>query len=106
MKTSSPGHLSAGKLAERTALPDPRDVDRLYGLEPVFEPGAESSSALSEFVELQCPWCGEVSGRAVDLTTGDRTWVEDCQVCCRPMRVTIHVDERGAIAGVSAQRDD
>ena len=106
MKTISPKHLSAGKLAERTALPDPCDVDRIYGLEPVLEPGAESNSALSEFVELQCPWCSEVFGTAVDLTTGDRTWVEDCQVCCRPMRVTIHLDETGTIAGVSAQRDD
>jgi hypothetical protein len=94
------------KSAERAALYDPGEVDQLYGLEPVFEPGAEPGSALSEFVQLNCPWCGEVFGSAVDLTTGDRSWVEDCQICCRPMRVTLDLDEKGAIADVSTHRDD
>ena len=104
MKTRSSGQSQTP--AQRPALPDPREVDQLYGLEPVFEPGAESGSALGEFVQLTCPWCGEAFGTAVDLTTGDRTWVEDCQVCCRPMRVTLDLDEKGAIAELTAHRDD
>jgi hypothetical protein len=106
MKTGPPKHSVSDALTQRAALPDSSEVDRLYGLEPLFEPGAETSSALGEFVQLQCPWCGEISGAAIDLTTGDRTWVEDCQVCCRPMRVTMDLDEKGAIAEISAHRDD
>jgi hypothetical protein len=104
MKTRVPEgpHASAG----RPALPDAGEVDRLYGLEPVFEPGAEAGSPLGEFGQLQCPWCGEAFGAAVDLTTADRTWVEDCQVCCRPMRVTLELDERGAIATLKTDRDE
>jgi hypothetical protein len=102
MKTSS----SRRRHVPRAASPDPLEVDRLYGLEPVFEPGAEPNSALGEFVELQCPWCGEAFTTAVDLTTGDRTWVEDCHVCCRPMRVTMTLDDTGGVADVSAHRDD
>lgn len=105
MTTSSSKRSRPDARTQHAADPDPREVDRLYGLEPIFEPGGESSSALDAFVELQCPWCGEVIGTAVELTTGDRTWVEDCQVCCRPMQVSIELDERGAIAGVSADRD-
>jgi hypothetical protein len=104
--TSSSKHSGSDTVAQRAAIPDPHEVDRLYGLEPVFEPGAEPSSALDAFIQLQCPWCGEIFGTAVDLTTGDRTWVEDCQVCCAPMRVMINLDESGAIASVSAHRDD
>ena len=36
-----------------------------------------------------------VGGTAVDLTDGSRQWIEDCQVCCRPMQITISVDEHG-----------
>jgi hypothetical protein len=104
MKTRSSG--SSSTPAPHVAHPDPREVDQLYGLEPVFEPGADAGGALSEFVQLHCPWCGEVFHSAVDLTTADRTWVEDCQICCRPMRVTVDLDEKGAISEVSAQRDD
>lgn len=49
-------------LKARIADLDPKAVDEMYGLEPVYEPG-EGGSALSEFAELQCPWCGEVPAR-------------------------------------------
>jgi hypothetical protein len=93
-------------LVEDVATLDPRRVDQLYGLEPVFEPGAEPRGDLADFAEFQCPWCGEVSGTPVDLTTGDRSWIEDCQVCCRPMRIAIELDDRGALARVTALRED
>jgi hypothetical protein len=104
MKTRVSGDPEAP--AKPTSLPDPREVDRLYGLEPVFEPDAESGRQLGDFVQLQCPWCGETFGSAVDLTTGDRTWIEDCQVCCRPIRVALDLDEQGAIAELTTHRDD
>nr|PZN75483.1 MAG: hypothetical protein DIU56_16140 [Pseudomonadota bacterium] len=107
MTTRSSRRRRIDALLERIADLDPREVDRLYGLEPVFEPAsADPRCALGEFVEFQCPWCGEVSGTSVDLTTGDRTWIEDCQVCCRPMQITAEVDERGVLARVTAHRED
>jgi hypothetical protein len=49
---------------------DPKTVDELYGLEPVFEPGAGEPAALGEFVTVQCPYCGEAFETAVDLSAG------------------------------------
>src|ERR1700739_4686276 len=45
---------------------DADSVDRLYGLEPVYEPGAERSTSLApeEFVAIRCPWGGERLGTA------------------------------------------
>jgi hypothetical protein len=43
-------------------------------------------------VELTCPFCGEPVTLAIDITGGRRQqYVEDCWVCCRPMRVDVTV---------------
>jgi hypothetical protein len=84
--------------------PDPQAIDALYGLEPVLEPGSSGSSQLAEFVTIQCPYCGEQFGNAVDLSVGSFSYVEDCQVCCQPIELTGDVDESGALVGVSANR--
>ena len=92
-------------IRQRIASLDPRTIDELYGLEPVFEPGAPSAS-LGEYVELQCPWCGEVYGSQVDLTDASRCYIEDCQVCCRPIEVRISVDDDGGLEDVRTARVD
>lgn len=89
---------------ERQALDlDPRTIDALYGLEPVYEPGADAA-ALGEFVELQCPWCGEVYGTMVDLTDRSRIYIEDCQVCCAPIEVTLEVSDAGELLQAGTAR--
>ena len=53
------------------------EIDALYGLEPVFEPGATGGSeALEQFVAMSCPYCGESYGVAVDLSAGAQAYVE------------------------------
>jgi len=84
---------------------DGQSVDELYGLEPVFEP-SEGAAALGEFVELQCPYCGEVYGTPVDLTDRSRVYIEDCQVCCQPIEVTLDVSDAGELRQVSTARLD
>ena len=37
---------------------------------------------------VSCPYCGEAMTILVDTSAGDQSYVEDCQVCCRPMNVT------------------
>jgi hypothetical protein len=83
---------------------DPQSIDALYGLEPVFEPGGPGSSQATEFVTIQCPYCGEGFETAVDLSAGSFTYVEDCQVCCQPIELAGEVDDAGALVGVTASR--
>jgi hypothetical protein len=83
---------------------DPQSIDALYGLEPVFEPGGPGSSQATEFVTIQCPYCGESFETAVDLSAGSFTYVEDCQVCCQPIELAGEVDDAGALVGVTASR--
>ncbi len=89
---------------------DPQHIDALYGLEPVYEPASESQtthgSHLLEFVEIQCPWCGEVMGSQVDLTGGSRSYIEDCQVCCRPIEIKVEIGGRGELRELGVSRSD
>jgi hypothetical protein len=87
---------------------DSRSIDQLYGLEPVYEPGNSASGRLlpEEFVPVQCPYCGERLETRVDLTADELTYIEDCQVCCRPIEFGIERDESGALLAVSVRRLD
>jgi len=92
------------KPASPTLPLDARAIDALYGLEPAFEPGAESSSGLTPFVTVQCPYCGESFETAVDGSAGSFRYIEDCQVCCQPIELAGDVDDEGSPLGVTATR--
>jgi hypothetical protein len=96
-------------LAQAAMSLESATVDALYGLEPVFEPGAGEPAGHAElgvFVELQCPYCGEAYGSMLDLTDASRVYIEDCQICCRPIEVGLEVDERGVLQRVETSRID
>jgi len=86
-------------------LTDPQEIDELYGLEPVFEPGGADAPAATQFVVVQCPYCGESFDTAVDVSSGSFSYVEDCRVCCQPIDLAGEVDTAGALIGVTANRD-
>ena len=92
-------------LARRVASLAERDIDQLYGLEPVFEPGA-CGIELEAVVAVQCPYCGERLDTRVDLTAADRGYIEDCTVCCRPIEFTVELHDSGALRAVRVQRLD
>jgi hypothetical protein len=44
-----------------------------------------------------CPHCGEANAIALDPGGGStQEYVEDCQVCCRPWRVTVRFGVDGS----------
>lgn len=45
--------------------------------------------------EISCPYCGAVNTCPLDPSQGDETLVIDCEVCCRPMELTVRRDEEG-----------
>lgn len=83
------------------------DIDLLYGLEPVIEPGDNAGSdGLDPFADIGCPYCGEFVTVALDLSAGSQKYVEDCQVCCQPMQMSVWVKEDGRLDSVAAERMD
>ena len=43
---------------------------------------------------LDCPFCGARISVLVDHSVEQQTYVEDCEVCCRPLSITavVHGD--------------
>jgi hypothetical protein len=94
-------------LTRRISTLDAASIDQLYGLEPVYEPGGmRVGHDPQEFVAVQCPWCGERFDTCVDLTAGELTYIEDCQVCCQPIELAVELEENGALHAVKVQRLD
>lgn len=94
-------------LRRRIGSLDASSIDELYGLEPVYEPGVAAGRLMpEEFVAVQCPYCGERLETKVDLTADEPSYIEDCQVCCRPIEFGIERDAGGALVAVSVRRLD
>ena len=36
---------------------------------------------------IHCPFCAEVMSILIDISAGDQSYIEDCQVCCQPMQI-------------------
>jgi hypothetical protein len=48
-----------------------------------------------ESVNSSCPYCGEPIELLIDCSVYEQEYVEDCQVCCRPITVHASVDSDG-----------
>ncbi|GAA0681266.1 hypothetical protein FHW84_004506 [Dyella sp. SG562] len=59
-----------------------------------------------EPVLIYCPYCGEAIEIYVDDSVEGQTYVEDCQVCCRPIVLSVALDEDGAPSVRAAREDD
>jgi Cysteine-rich CPXCG len=54
---------------------------------------------------VSCPYCGEGITVLVDQSLPDHEYIEDCQVCCRPIVLCVSVETDGGIA-VSAKSEN
>lgn len=51
---------------------------------------------MTEFVPVNCPYCGEPADLDVDDTGASRqSYVQDCPVCCQPWQVEVTRDRDG-----------
>jgi hypothetical protein len=42
---------------------------------------------------LQCPYCGQPITLLVDASCTEQEYVEDCEVCCRPMLISARLQD-------------
>lgn len=38
---------------------------------------------------IHCPFCAEAITILIDTSAGNQEYIEDCQVCCRPMQIRL-----------------
>ena len=54
-----------------------------------------------------CPYCGEINEIALDAGSGTfQEYEEDCQVCCKPWRLTVVYNEGGGASVTAVPLDD
>ena len=74
------------------------DLDRDF---PLGDGTADTSGVVS------CPYCGEENEVSVDPGSGNvQDYVEDCQVCCQPWRVSVEYGPDGSAVIVATVLDD
>ena len=54
---------------------------------------------MRDALTISCPHCGEEFSLAFDVNEGSAEFTIDCEVCCRPMTVAVHVED-GEITGL------
>ncbi len=42
--------------------------------------------------QIGCPFCAESITILLDASEGSQQYIEDCQVCCRPIQITLVVE--------------
>ncbi len=55
---------------------------------------------MQESLSIECPHCGETFSLALDASEGSAEFTVDCEVCCRPMTVSVRVNDDGELEGV------
>lgn len=58
-----------------------------------------------EEVALTCPVCNAPISVLVDGSAGSQSYIEDCEVCCRPLVIRVVVSRQG-IDSVQADSAD
>jgi hypothetical protein len=57
-------------------------------------------------VLVECPYCGERYETTVDTSEGNAEFIQDCEVCCRPIEFVIEVDAQGNLVNVTTLSED
>lgn len=47
---------------------------------------------LTEYA-THCPFCAEPITLLIDTSAGSQQYIEDCQVCCRPLQISLRAEQ-------------
>ena len=59
---------------------------------------------MQEEAKITCPFCWETLTILLDLSLPEQDYIEDCQVCCQPIRITYSSDN-SALTSLNARQD-
>jgi len=53
-----------------------------------------------------CPYCGESLEITIDISGGQQSYIEDCNVCCRPITIDVNVNEQGELSSINLKHEN
>lgn len=67
----------------------------LSSLKKIFDEASrrdEGSSGL-HWLDVECPFCGEEFEVRVDPSEEGQEMIQDCQVCCKPVQMSVEMED-------------
>lgn len=55
---------------------------------------------------FRCPYCGARVSVLVDHSAAEQDYIEDCEVCCRPIALAVRIDADDAVRVLARRGDD
>ncbi len=46
---------------------------------------------------ISCPYCGEAISILAENSLAEKNYIEDCQICCRPIVLDVCTDDDGIV---------
>jgi transcription elongation factor Elf1 len=46
---------------------------------------------------FNCPYCGEEISMVLDDSVSRQTYIEDCEVCCRPIEISYNIEDESVV---------
>ena len=56
--------------------------------------------------DVQCPYCWEKFELVVDCSQEEQSYIEDCWICCRPIDLTVSIDQNNNIEVLAKSQDE
>ena len=59
----------------------------------------------ADFKSIPCPYCNESLDVVVEASVHEQEYIEDCQVCCRPITYRVRVEPDEIRVEVATEND-
>jgi Cysteine-rich CPXCG len=59
-----------------------------------------------ESQNVDCPYCGEPIELLIDCSVLQQNYIEDCQVCCRPININVSIADDDEISVTVSSEDE
>jgi hypothetical protein len=63
-----------------------------------------SETVLLDEAQITCPFCWETLTILLDLSLPEQDYIEDCQVCCQPIRIR-YSSAAGVLISLDVEQD-
>ncbi len=55
---------------------------------------------------VSCPYCGENFETQIDCSIESQQYIEDCYICCQPIKFTVSADNDGNLKQVITEQEN
>lgn len=71
----------------------------MLGLAVLYFGKSGRSKSMNQLIEksVRCPYCGETIKVLIDSSDMEQQYVEDCQVCCKPINFKVSESVSGEV---------